>query len=152
MALPVVPARKIVIKQDSHSFEKTGSALFTRCIDTCQNITVTFSPVLVFVFLMNCLAMANEWKTTPRQARVICNNLFQCGFSSNYVTAHYWQNLDLSGFKNLKGLALLPALNEKLRNYHLTGFGIQTRFREVIVGQILSKCHSLKEDRTFLNS
>jgi hypothetical protein len=30
------------------------------------------------------------------------------------VTCHYWQDLDLSGFKNLKGLAKLPALNEKL--------------------------------------
>ncbi|MDD1630999.1 MAG: hypothetical protein LUP91_02195, partial [Methylococcaceae bacterium] len=27
---------------------------------------------------------------------------------------HYWQDLDLSGFKNLKGLAKLHALNEKL--------------------------------------
>jgi hypothetical protein len=31
------------------------------------------------------------------------------------VTSLYWQDLDLSGFKNLKGLGLLPALNEKLR-------------------------------------
>ncbi|OYV16901.1 MAG: hypothetical protein CG441_1598, partial [Methylococcaceae bacterium NSM2-1] len=30
------------------------------------------------------------------------------------VTYHYWQDLDLSGFKNLKGLAKLHALNEKL--------------------------------------
>jgi hypothetical protein len=30
------------------------------------------------------------------------------------VISHYLQDLDLSGFKNLTGLALLPALNEKL--------------------------------------
>jgi len=30
------------------------------------------------------------------------------------VTYHYWQDLDLSGFKILKGLAKLHALNEKL--------------------------------------
>jgi hypothetical protein len=36
------------------------------------------------------------------------------------VTSHYWQDLDLSGFKNLKGLALLlPALNEKLLSTNL---------------------------------
>ena len=34
----------------------------------------------------------------------------------NKVTSHYWQDLDLSGFKNLKGLALLPSFNEKLLN------------------------------------
>ena len=35
------------------------------------------------------------------------------------VTSHYLQDLDLRGFKNLVGLALLPARNEKLHGLML---------------------------------
>jgi hypothetical protein len=44
------------------------------------------------------------------------------GLHEQLVTSRYWQDLDLSGFKNLKGLALFPALNEKLQQLlKLTG-------------------------------
>jgi hypothetical protein len=42
----------------------------------------------------------------------------EVGIRYYYVT-YYGQDLDLSGFKNLKGLALLPALNVKLHYYQL---------------------------------